>query len=72
MDSVKVKVLTLVEESMLALSTGVLKEEDQWREYNALYELKEALLQVEDYEVLASFRDLEQKYNVTILAHENI
>lgn len=72
MDNVKLKVLTLVEESMLALATGVLKEEDKWREYNALYELKEALLQVEDYEVLADFRDLEQKYNVTILAHENI
>lgn len=72
MDNVKLKVLAIVEESMLALATGVLKEEDRWKEYNALYELKEALLQIEDYEILIKFRDLEVKYDVTILAHENI
>ncbi len=72
MNDIKKRVLDIVEESMLALSTQVLSEEDRFREYDALYELKKALLQVEDYEVLAEFRDLEAMYDVVINAHENV
>ncbi len=72
MNDIKQRVLDIVEESMLALSTQVLSEEDRFREFDALYELKKALLQVEDYEVLAEFRDLEAMYDVVINAHENI
>jgi len=72
MNDIKKRVLDIVEESMLALSTQVLSEEDRFREFDALYELKKALLQVEDYEVLAEFRDLEAMYDVVINAHENI
>ena len=72
MNDIKKRVLDIVEESMLALSTQVLSEEDRFREYDALYELKKALLQVEDYEVLAEFRDLEAMYDLVINAHENV
>ena len=72
MNDIKKRVLDIVEESMLALSTQILSEEDRFREYDALYELKKALLQVEDYEVLAEFRDLEAMYDVVINAHENV
>ena len=72
MNDIKKRVLDIVEESMLALSTQVLSEEDRFREFDALYELKKALLQVEDYEVLAVFRDLEAMYDVVINAHENV
>lgn len=72
MNDIKQRVLDIVEESMLALSTQVLSEEDRFREFDALYELKKALLQVEDYEVLAVFRDLEAMYDVVINAHENV
>ena len=72
MNDIKQRVLDIVEESMLALSTQALSEEDRFREFDALYELKKALLQVEDYEVLAEFRDLEAMYDVVINAHENI
>ena len=72
MNDIKQRVLDIVEESMLALSTQVLSEEDRFREFDALYELKKALLQVEDYEVLAEFRDLEARYDVVINAHENV
>ena len=72
MNDIKQRVLDIVEESMLALSTQVLSEEDRFREFDALYELKKALLQVEDYEVLAEFRDLEAMYDVVINAHENV
>jgi len=72
MNDIKKRVLDIVEESMLALSTQVLSEEDRFREFDALYELKKALLQVEDYEVLAEFRDLEAMYDVVINAHENV
>jgi hypothetical protein len=72
MNDIKQRVLDIVEESMLALSTQVLSEEDSFREFDALYELKKALLQVEDYEVLAEFRDLEARYDVVINAHENV
>ena len=72
MNDIKTRVLDIVEESMLALSTQALSEEDRFREFDALYELKKALLQVEDYEVLAVFRDLEAMYDVVINAHENV
>lgn len=72
MNDIKQRVLDIVEESMLALSTQALSEEDRFREFDALYELKKALLQVEDYEVLAVFRDLEAMYDVVINAHENV
>ena len=70
MENVKTKVLAIVEESMLALASGVLTEDTEFNEYDALYELKKALLETEDYELLEQFYNLEVKYDLNIKAHQ--